>query len=401
MLICVFISKKQFSMTFQLVEELPNIYGIEKNGKTKVWSGRIYSNGVIAKAEIEYGQIDGKKQMTVREYNVGKNIGKKNETSPLEQCIAETKKKWQDKIDKESYSLDQSGEVEIENPKVFPMLAHIYDPSNTKHKKNNIEFPCYVQPKLDGLRCIMYIQDGEVVAQSRTGGYFLTMEHICNQLKPLFLKTNGLILDGELYTNEIPFQELAGLIKKKKINELTEEERTKINYIKYHIYDVVNDKPFVERYAYIYRTIPKLNPNSYLEVVSTQLINSVDEFKELFSEYIGDGYEGIMLRNINGKYVQNYRSYDLQKYKDFDEAEFPIVGFEEGKGRDKGTVVWICKNSEGLPFNARPMGTLAYRKECFENAHLFMNKQLTVLYQGVSEYNIPRFPRGKAIRDGY
>jgi len=388
-------------MSFELIEELPKIYGIEKNGKTKIWTGRIYSNGIVAKAEMEYGQIDGKKQITEREYSVGKNIGKKNETTALEQCIAETKKKWQDKIDKESYSLNQSGELEIENSKVFPMLAHIYDPCNTKNKKNNIEFPCYVQPKLDGLRCIMYLQDSEVVAQSRTGGYFVTMEHICSQLKTLFIKTPGLILDGELYTNEIPFQQLAGLIKKKKINELTEEERTKINYIKYHVYDVVNDKPFVERYAYIYRTIPKLNPNSNIEVVPTQLINSVDQFKELFSEYIGDGYEGIMLRNINGKYVQNYRSYDLQKYKDFDEAEYTIVGFEEGKGRDKGTVIWICKNQEGLEFNARPMGTLAYRKECFDNAHLYMNKQLTVLYQGLSEYNIPRFPRGKAIREGY
>lgn len=388
-------------MSFNLVEELPKIYGIEKNGKTKVWSATIYSDGISSKAVIEYGQIDGKKQINEREYTLGKNIGKKNETSPLQQCIAETKKKWQDKIDKESYTLDQFGEIQKENPKVFPMLAHIYHPDNAKIKKNNIEFPCYVQPKLDGLRCIMYIQDDQVVAQSRTGGYFLTMEHIGNQLKSLFLKTPGLILDGELYTNKIPFQELAGLIKKKKINELTEEEVTKINYIKYHIYDVVNDKPFVERYAYIYRTIPKISPNNYLEVVTTQLINGVDEFKELFSEYIGDGYEGIMLRNINGKYIQNFRSYDLQKYKDFDEAEYPIVGFEEAIGRDKGTVVWICKNQEGLEFNVRPMGTLAYRKECFDNAHLYMNKQLTVLYQGVSENNKPRFPRGKAIRDGY
>ena len=388
-------------MSFHLVEELPKIYGIEKNGKTKVWSATIYSDGIASKAVIEYGQIDGKKQINEREYTIGKNIGKKNETSPLQQCLAETKKKWQDKIDKESYTLDQSDEIQPGNSKIFPMLAHIYDPDNAKTKKNNIEFPCYVQPKLDGLRCIMYIQNDKVVAQSRTGGYFVTMEHICNQLKSLFVKTPGLILDGELYTNKIPFQELAGLIKKKKINELTEEEVTKINYIKYHIYDVVNDKPFVERYAYIYRTIPKISPNDYLEVVTTQLINGVDEFKELFSEYIGDGYEGIMLRNINGKYIQNFRSYDLQKYKDFDEAEYPIVGFEEAIGRDKGTVVWICKNQEGLEFNVRPMGTLAYRKECFDNAHLYMNKQLTVLYQGVSENNKPRFPRGKAIRDGY
>ena len=54
-------------------------------------------------ATIEHGQQDGKKQMAVRDYMEGKNIGKKNETTPLQQCIAETRKKWLDKKEKESY----------------------------------------------------------------------------------------------------------------------------------------------------------------------------------------------------------------------------------------------------------------------------------------------------------
>ena len=384
-----------------LIEELPTIYGVEKNGKTKVWSARIYSDGMIAKAEIEYGQIDGKKQTTEREYITGKNIGKKNETSPLQQCIAETKKKWQDKIDKESYSTDEPGletSTEQTGGKVFPMLAHTYEPNTSKTKKNNIEFPCYVQPKLDGLRCIFYLVDGKVMAQSRTGTYFDTMEHIAAQLLPLMLKTPDLILDGELYTMEMPFEELAGLIKKKKI---TEEDETKLRYIKYYIYDVVNDKPYVERYAYIHRTIPKLIPNNYLEVVPTRLINTQLEFKEAFGEYVAVGYEGIMLRNIQGLYKQNYRSHDLQKYKEFMESEYPIVGFKEAEGRDKGTVIWICSTLDGRDFSVRPRGSQAYRRECFQKGELFVGKQLTVIYQELSELNVPRFPVGKAIRENY
>ena len=80
----------------QHVEELPTIYGVEKNGKTKVWTARIYRDELngFATAEIEYGQLDGKKQVTAREYTEGKNLGKKNETTPLEQCISETRRKW-------------------------------------------------------------------------------------------------------------------------------------------------------------------------------------------------------------------------------------------------------------------------------------------------------------------
>jgi len=65
----------------QTEHEFPPIYGVEKNGKLKVWRARVYVdilNG-NASAEIEYGQLDGKKQTTTREYTEGKNIGKKNE----------------------------------------------------------------------------------------------------------------------------------------------------------------------------------------------------------------------------------------------------------------------------------------------------------------------------------
>jgi hypothetical protein len=90
------------------IEQLPPLYGVEKNGKIKTWIANIYLKGVnpnedYAFATIEHGQQDGKKQLTVRDYTEGKNIGKKNETTPLQQCIAETRKKWLDKKEKESY----------------------------------------------------------------------------------------------------------------------------------------------------------------------------------------------------------------------------------------------------------------------------------------------------------
>ena len=402
--------------TMQLCEEFPTIYGVEKNGKTRVWSARIYRDILNdnAMVEIEYGQLDGKRQVVSREYTEGKNIGKKNETSPLQQCIAETKRKWQDKMEKEAYSLvqpspesktnepNETNETIIAEPhaiKVFPMLAHTYDPNSVKNKKNDIVFPCYVQPKLDGLRCMCYMMaNGKVVAQSRTGSYFETVEHICAELRPILLKTPRLILDGELYTVDMPFEELAGLIKKKKVSEA---DLQRMQCIKYHIYDVVIDAPYCERYTRIVETIPPPEECAYLEVVPTQLTHDVIEFKQAFGEYVAGGYEGIMLRNVHGLYRQNYRSHDLQKYKEFVESEYPIVGFKEADGRDKGTVVWVCKTAAGREFSVRPKGSQEHRRECFQNGEQFIGKLLTVIYQELSELNVPRFPVGKAIRDGY
>ena len=405
------------------IEDLPTIYGVEKNGKTKVWAARIYRDELngFATAEIEYGQLDGKKQTTSREYTEGKNLGKKNETTPLQQCISETRRKWQDKMEKEGYSLvvpnsnsekqmtqTQTNIVHVDNAtnatKVFPMLAHTYEPLSSKNKKNDIVFPCYVQPKLDGLRCICYMMpcgnsnDCKVVAQSRTGAYFETVEHICSELRPILLQNPGLILDGELYTTELPFEELAGLIKRKKASDTNVNRQC----IKYHIYDVVVDGvPYSERHARIVGAISKADKCHHLEVVHTQLIHNVNEFKQAFGEYVAAGYEGIMLRNAHGPYRQNYRSHDLQKYKEFVESEYPIVGFKEADGRDKGTVVWVCATAECRQFSVRPRGTQEQRRQWFQDGPQYVGKLLTVIYQELSELNVPRFPVGKAIRDGY
>ncbi len=390
------------------IEDLPTIYGVEKNGKTKVWTARIYRdilNG-FATAEIEYGQLDGKKQSTTREYTEGKNLGKKNETTPLQQCLLETRRKWQDKMEKEGYSLAQPV-LEATNAtnatnatKVFPMLAHTFEPCSEKNKKNGIVFPCYVQPKLDGLRCICYLMpSNKVVAQSRTGAYFESVEHICEELRPILLKNPGLALDGELYTTDMPFEELAGLIKKKKLTEV-DVQRTRL--VKYHIYDIVSAVPYSERHA---RIVDLLSPNAHahahLEVVHTQLIPDLPAFKQAFGDYVASGYEGIMLRNVAGVYRQNYRSHDLQKYKEFVESEYPIVGFKEAAGRDAGTVIWVCVTAEEREFSVRPRGTQEQRRQWFQDGHKYVGKLLTVIYQELSELNVPRFPVGKAIRDGY
>lgn len=415
------------------IERLPTLYGVEKNGKIKTWVADIYLKGTNVKtdnafATIEHGQQDGKKQMTVRDYTEGKNIGKKNETTPLQQCIAETRKKWLDKKEKESYQEtmpmpmpmpthhdeEQEHEQEQEQKtgakKYFPMLAHKFEPASKTTKKNTIIFPCFVQPKLDGLRCVVYRDSatGEIRRQSRTGTYFDTMSHIAESLAPLFAKYPAVVLDGELYTTEIPFEELAGLIKTKK---LTPSDMEKLCVIEYHIYDIVDEtmpyhvrhdsikKMFAQVAASTASSPHKLPP--YIRLVEMIEAKTQAEFKVEFSRFIEEGYEGIMLRNKMGMYRCNYRSHDLQKYKEFQEDEFRIIGFMQGDGRDKGTVIWICETKEGKEFKVRPRGTIENRSKLFKTGEKYVGKMLTVIYQELTEEGKPRFPVGKDVRENY
>lgn len=386
------------------------LFGKDKSGKTRVWIAAVYDDSIngIARAVIQHGVNGGKLQTDSREYTEGKNRGKKNETSAFEQCVLETDKKHLDKIEKEGYStsLEATAAAPLDK-KIFPMLANKYEPAAASSKRKGIVFPCYVQPKLDGLRCVIYAgkdgdlvyagKDGQPVYQSRTGGIFTTLQHLTPEISEILRRYPGIVLDGELYTKEIPFEELAGIIKKKSIS--SDEDRAKIREVQYHIYDlIVPDAPFKERLSLIQLS---LEETPHVRIVSTYLAHSSAEFKEKFAEFVEQGYEGIMLRNVAGLYKENYRSNDLMKYKEFLEAEYPIVDFKEASGRDAGTVIWECETPEGRRFSVRPRGTVEARKQWFRSAKSIVGKQLTVIFQELSEMGVPRFPVGKAIRDGY
>jgi DNA ligase-1 len=375
---------------FKIHETLPTLYGKDTSGKTKQWSAFIYTDCSVARYTVEYGQVDGKIQSTSRDFTEGKNIGKANETTPLQQCTNEIKKKWSDKKEKERYTEEE--ESDYTQTKIFPMLAHVYDPKSKTKVKNPIVYPCFVQPKLDGLRCLIYMANGTIITQSRTGGIFTTMDHIKAGLKPFFDVWPTVVLDGELYTNKYPFEELVGLIKRKQVDD------PRIAQVHFHIYDIVSLEGYAERRQFILENRHLFPPT--FEIVKTEEANGTDVFKAKFTEYVQEGYEGIMLRNKKGPYVSN-RSHDLQKYKEFEEDEFVIVGFKEAEGRDSGTVIWRCATKTGDEFDCRPIGSVEHRKTLFQNAQKNIGKLLTIKYQELSEKGIPRFLSGKSIRDGF
>jgi len=224
------------------------------------------------------------------------------------------------------------------------------------------------------------------------------MSHLVPSLQPIFDTHPDLVLDGELYTTDIPFEELAGLIKKKKIKD---EDKERLLHVSYHVYDIVDPTEkisYKDRYATLQKVVKE---TQHLHLVDTYLVKNKIECKEMFSQFVEDGYEGIMLRNLAGIYRSNYRSYDLQKYKEFFEEEYEIVDYKDGDGRDKGAVIWVCKTKTGDQFSVRPKGTMEMRQKWFKEGRKNVGKMLTVIYQELSEKGIPRFPVGKSIREGF
>ena len=149
-----------------------------------------------------------------------------------------------------------------------------------------------------------------------------------------------------------------------------------------------------------WKLLNSLSPD--LKICDLKIVNNFNELQQAHTKYVEDGYEGLIIRTMKGIYQPDHRSSSLLKFKSFKDDEFEIVDFKEGKGNDKGTIIFKCKTNAGGEdkfFEVRPRGTREERKEMFENGKDYIGKKITVKYFELTDENIPRFPVGIAIRD--
>lgn len=359
----------------------PELQSKSATGKSMTWSIKVLDRDGHGVIETTRGFVDGKKQINEKVISEGKNVGKKNETTPLQQAINEAHSTWI-KMKENGYNGDTCDVYESKGKGInedvpSPMLAHDY----TKRGKS-ISFPCFAQRKFDGTRCVSIPGIGLF---SRNRKKYPHLEHIYKEIEKL-----PCILDGELYSDTLTFQEIVGIVKRE-----TLKKDDKQLQIKFYVYDIINDMPYAQRYANL--KILFRRKFKYLEFVKTDLCESEEKMKELHAQYVAEGYEGIMLRNKLGLY-KNDRSVDLQKYKQFQDGEYEVVGFKEGEGSEAGCVIWVCK-TEGKVFNCRPRGTREERTELYKNGAQYVGKKLTVRFQELTDDKVPRFPVGIAFRD--
>ena len=406
----------------------PTLSNTAKTGKAQYWSIRVTQNadghGVIT---TKYGFVGGAEQTGEKIISEGKNVGKKNETSPFQQAVSEARASWNKKQTigyaqeavvsagagsgasasasvspgpDAGIAADRSAVIDVDIP--LPMLAEKF-----QQRGKAIVFPCFIQPKFDGTRTVGLcgIPLGKPCLYSRNRKTYPHLEHIQAVLRKL---PSGLILDGEVFTKALPFQEIVGLVKKK---TLLDEDKPKHALLEFHVYDVVDTtKTCEERLALLSGLFKGGLPGqpravegfegagTVLKLCPTEELASKEGLKAKHDEYVAAGFEGIMLRNKKGLYIGK-RSAELQKYKEMMDDEYKIVGFYEGEGEEAGAVVWECVTPEGRTFRCRPKGTHEERRVLFKDGASSVGKMLTVTYQELTTDGIPRFPIGTVIRD--
>lgn len=364
---------------------MQTLYDKSKSGKIKIWKISVRTNsdnhGII---DITHGYEDGKMTTKSKVITQGKNLGKSNETTAYGQALSEAKSKWQKQKDK-GYVTDKKDIGS--QPQYFPMLAKRYS-----EKSSKIDFPIYVQPKLNGVRCIAVKSNNEVKLYSRKMKQYTD---VCSNLVSNLNKVmyDGSIFDGEIYKHGWSLQRIVAAVKKKSSDT---------NLLEYHRYDIPSHKDtFTERNRAM---LMYCKTNQVVKQVVSHLVNSKAVIKEMHDYYVDLGYEGLIIRKQNGEYEWKHRSSSLLKYKEFIDEECRIIGYKSSTGATDRAIIWKVRrrNSSGhyVYFDVVPRGTLEDRIRLYPNGWKYIGKMLTVRYHSLSdeERPIPN-PVGIAIRD--
>jgi ATP-dependent DNA ligase len=390
--------------TVEPIPFFPTLYTYNHNHKVYQWKIEICPSDTGFCIITTHGEKDGKMVVHSKDITAGKV-----KRTALEQSIQDAKRKWENKKTKELYTEELPDTVcKIA---VRPMLANTFSfdvYKNTKSRAFRIQLPAFVQRKYDGIRCISYMKDGNVVLESRKGIAFQNFAKLKSELSRLFQSLPpDFYFDGELYTNQFDFETISGLIRLHE-KKAKPEDIALIDQIEYHIYDFYDANqpglPYHHRRTNLSAILKKhlnVNADSMCKEVETIQVNTLDDIQSLHNQFVQSGYEGIMIRDVEGQYEPNRRSKYLQKFKEFMEEEFPIIGFHEGTGDEKGAIIWDCKTPDNKLFAVRPKGTFESRHKLFLEGSQYIGKNITVIFQEYSAEGIPRFPVGKGIRDIY
>ena len=281
-----------------------------------------------------------------------------------------------------SYNTDTKG-----IPK--PMLAKSASDLST----SIFEKEWYCSRKLDGARCLMYYKNGKILTSSRGGlDYNASTIHITTNpiLLQIFEKNPDLILDGELYHFGWPLQKISGLCRLKEFND-------ECKGLEYWIYDYVSDKPFKERYEFLMEIQPKFTDTDPIKVIDHYKLSGWLTIKKNHDEFVKEGFEGLCARNPNKEYGIGKRSgVYLVKLKEYQDAEFEIIGVREGL-RDED-MCFVLKTDKGKEFAAKPACDTATRLEYLKNKDKYIGQMATCKFFYYSEDGVPLQPVFKSIR---
>ena len=269
--------------------------------------------------------------------------------------------------------------------------------------KDKVTWPVYVDNKFDGIRCERWKKG----AFSRKGEEFHTIPHIINATEYLFDRFPDLVLDGELFNEDVKLSKMSGLVSvNTKPKDLTPELLAESGrYVRFYVYDaygfadIKKETPFLERRQALQRLLAGV---PFVVPVQHEVANNEGQIRKTLEQKRKEGKEGIIIRWGRCEY-ENKRSKFLLKMKVFETDEFQVTDIEEGTADWAGAakIIYYRVNkgiAKGEIHKANIEGSYPELAEIYQNRAKYIGKWATIEFQCYSEYGVPLIPYVRAFR---
>jgi DNA ligase-1 len=413
------------------------LFKIDSQGKTRCWQGKVLENeDGTATICSESGIYKGKITSTPIHVTEGKNVGRKNATTPYEQACKEVNSSMQKKLT-EGYTENLDEFVKSGVMLALPADLHL-------HKMSQL---CLAQPKIDGVR-LWIKKDDHLVLNTKSGKLhpeFLRETVWASYLESTMVK--GEELDGELYIHGVELPDINALVRSYKLTtrelhalcspveggtlikctaaqlksqvfqgefdtdyvvahsekmykgmfvpiHMSQLRTIGTMDLEYWIFDAPSDNATEDRLAKI--ECMRDAEAHMIRIVPSTLIDK-SKLGEFNDEMVELGFEGTMLRNPSTPYHYDYRSPSLLKYKTFIDEEFLIIDMALDR---EGNPTLVFLSEAGYEFRCRPTGNKTFRARLLKDKYKVIGLHATIRFQAYFEDTlVPQFGRVIDIRD--
>lgn len=288
-------------------------------------------------------------------------------------------------------------------------LANKYD-EKTKKKVNLDKDVWFISRKLDGVRCIIVIDEkGKARSYSRAGKQFHTLSLVEKEIESLGFK--NVVYDGEMcIVDENDNEDFQSIMK-----EINRKNHTIQNGL-FKVFDYIPYRMFSKGYGesgtfsqriFTLKNILLNNPLKHVDFLEQIPVTSFQELNALASTAASKGWEGLMLRK-NDLY-KGKRSNDILKIKTFFDDEYKVIEtftgpfryVKEGVEVEEEMLSGVSIKHKGNIVRVGSGFSIDQRKHLFKNPNDILGKIITVQYFEESqnqngEYSL-RFPVIKVI----
>ena len=265
-----------------------------------------------------------------------------------------------------------------------------------KHK-NKIKFPVVVEPKLDGVRAIAYVD-----LRSKVVKYFFRSKDqiISSNMAPISkellsmcapIDRHALVFDGEV-TSNVDFDATSGAIRGSGNPSVQ---------LHYSIFDVIINGTLINRRQWIeglFLQYPYARRHVFM--VPQDNCDDHETLDKLYEKHLASGYEGVMIKDPEAPYTIGI-SLNTLKRKPMHTEDVKVIDAVVGVGKYENKLGALIVDVKGERVSVGTGFTDSQRDTIWDD-HLLgklTGRVVEVAYQSVTKNGKLRFPRFLRFRD--